>query len=239
MADVVFYKIEKDGTHNVPVLYLDTLKVSTIEQTADSTDARGGKGNAALISWDFGKEITVNLEDALFSMKSMAIMYGQDPSTLATATDKIRKTISFVATANSSDGAPKTFDGPQGKSYAIGTSVTYYDATGSVVPAASLSKGVTYFATFEVTPTEKTEIKITADDFPGTYYIVGDTYSRAESNGVDSFFQFVIPKGKVLSENTITLEAEGDPSVFTMQVKVLRPADGVMMKLVKYDLSAS
>lgn len=29
-----------------------TLKVSTIEQTAETTDARGGKGNAKLITWD-------------------------------------------------------------------------------------------------------------------------------------------------------------------------------------------
>ena len=50
-------------------------------------------------------------------------------------------------------------------------------------------------------------------------------------------FQFIIPKAKVTSENTITLEAEGDPSVFNMNLKVLRPADGVMMRLVKYELS--
>lgn len=49
-------------------------------------------------------------------------------------------------------------------------------------------------------------------------------------------FQFIIPKAKVTSENTITLEAEGDPSVFNLNLTVLRPADGVMMKLVKYDL---
>jgi hypothetical protein len=29
-----------------------TLKVSTIEQTASTADATGGKGNAKLVSWD-------------------------------------------------------------------------------------------------------------------------------------------------------------------------------------------
>ena len=29
-----------------------TLKVSTIEQTAEQAEARGGKGNAPLIIWD-------------------------------------------------------------------------------------------------------------------------------------------------------------------------------------------
>ena len=39
------------------------------------------------------------------------------------------------------------------------------------------------------------------------------------------------------AENTITLEAEGDPSVFNMNLTVLRPEDGDMMKLVQYDLT--
>lgn len=50
-------------------------------------------------------------------------------------------------------------------------------------------------------------------------------------------FQFIIPKAKVQSENTITLEAEGDPSVFNLNLRVMRPADGKMMKLVKYSLN--
>ena len=52
VADVTFYKIQSDGSIGAPVLYLDTLKVSTIEQTAENTPARGGKGNPELITWD-------------------------------------------------------------------------------------------------------------------------------------------------------------------------------------------
>ena len=33
------------------------------------------------------------------------------------------------------------------------------------------------------------------------------------------------------------MEADGDPSVFNMSLKVLRPKDGKMMKLIKYSLS--
>ena len=72
---VTFYRIDGNNKYT-PVLYLDTLKVSTIEETASSTDATGGKGNAKLITWDYGKEITITLEDALFSMESMALMHG-------------------------------------------------------------------------------------------------------------------------------------------------------------------
>ena len=80
-------------------------------------------------------------------------------------------------------------------------------------------------------------IEISANSFPGTYYVTGDTYARSEASGIDEFFQFIIQKAKVQSENTITLEAEGDPSVFNMNLRVMRPADGKMMKLVKYDLT--
>lgn len=46
VSDVTFYEINAEtGEPGAPVLYLDTLKVSTIEQTADNTSARGGKGN--------------------------------------------------------------------------------------------------------------------------------------------------------------------------------------------------
>lgn len=47
-----FYHIGEDGKPDFPVLYLDTLKVSTTEQTGEQAEARGGKGNAPIIMWD-------------------------------------------------------------------------------------------------------------------------------------------------------------------------------------------
>ena len=44
VADVTFYELNANGTPGAPVLYLDTLKVSTIETSAESSDARGGWG---------------------------------------------------------------------------------------------------------------------------------------------------------------------------------------------------
>ncbi len=231
VADVMFYEITDDGGPGAPVLYLDTLKVSTIEQTAEEAEARGGKGNPALIIWDYGKEITVTLEDALFSAKSMAIMFGN--GTVDSTLTQITKTIQFTGSS-----VPTKFEGPQGKEYAVPTSgVSYYDATGSTVATGSMTSGGVYFATFQMPIKDASVIEISANSFPGTYYVTGDTYSRKESNGVDEFFQFIIPKAKVQSENAITLEAEGDPSVFNMNLRVLRPADGKMMKLVKYDMT--
>lgn len=79
VADVTLYAIELnkyDDEVYIPIMYLDTLKVSTIEQTAEETSARGGLGNPELITWDYGKEITVTLEDALFTPASQSLMWG-------------------------------------------------------------------------------------------------------------------------------------------------------------------
>ena len=166
VADVGFYNvgdITVNGTTitatNAPVLKFDTLKVSTIEMTAENSEARGGKGNPALISWDYGREITVNLEDALLSMDTLSHL--------------------FEGQGNDND-----------------------------------------------------VITINASKFPGTYAVVGVTYARDE-DGKDNLFYFYIPKAKIQSETTLTMEAEGDPTVFNMSLKVLRAnAAGDMMQLI-------
>ena len=248
VADVVFYELGEDGAPKHPVLYLDTLKVSTIEQTAESSDARGGKGNAALISWDYGKEINVTLEDALFSAKSMAIMFGNgkvkdyttEGDTYTKDSKLIMRTMQFICKHDDKEFA-KTWTDPKGNTVNM-IEPKYYDAEGKVLTSVAdlgLAEGESarYFASFDVA-IKGAVIEVSADSFPGTYYVTGDTYARSEASGKDEFFQFIIPKAKVQSENTITLEAEGDPSVFNMSLKVLRPADGKMMKLVKYELAA-
>lgn len=251
VADVTFYKINSDGSKGAPVLFLDTLKVSTVEQTASSADARGGKGNPKLVSWDFGKEINVTLTDALFSPASMAIMFGDKDGVGAGDTAKITKVAMARILAiqadttveiDSKDGRKSVkvmADG--GNAYNTTDGITKVtDAEGEEISAenfGSQTAGDKVFVHYEVTPSSKKVIDINADTFPGTYYITGDTFCRSDVTGEDDFFQFIIPKAKMSSENTITLEAEGDPSVFNLNLTVLRPESGPMMQLVQYNLN--
>jgi hypothetical protein len=224
VADVTIYQINSDNTYT-PVLFLDTLKVSTVEQTAEQTEARGGKGNSPLIIWDYGKEITVTLEDALYSPQSMAIMFGcLDRNTGNVVTE----TVSTVTKMQRVTNADKITDPSNAK---------FYDANMSLI-ANSGTTVPTNAAYVEQTLTAKEGIKLTidAETFPGTYRLVGDTYARNRKTGKDEYFQFEIPQAKMDSENTITLEAEGDPSVFNMTMRVLRPDDGKMMKLTQYSI---
>lgn len=252
VADVTFYKLNTAGKPTNPVLYLDTLKVSTIEQTAEESEARGGKGNAPLIIWDYGKDINVTLEDALFSAKSMAMMFGNGQVQAYTGENAmIMKTETFIAykgeaasaslpvAGTSSMGWKHQYIAPDGKAYTK-TNPKFYTEEGENITstnvATEMADGKVIFCTYDLVVTGSV-ITISADTFPGTYYITGDTYARNEKSGEDEFFQFIIQKAKVQSENTITLEAEGDPSVFNMNLRVMRPADGKMMYLVRYNLT--
>ena len=61
VGNKIFYK-------NEPVIYFDTLKTSTLSQSSEVVDARGGKGNVKILSWDTNKELTIEMEDASISL---------------------------------------------------------------------------------------------------------------------------------------------------------------------------
>jgi len=105
--------------------------------------------------------------------------------------------------------------------------------------AIELGDVIRVFWDEEVTSTNAAvEVTISSNTFPGTYRVVGDTLIRSQKTGKDEAFQFIIERAKVSSEVTLTLEAEGDPSTFSMTLTVLRdPNNTDMMKLVRYGSS--
>ena len=251
VADVVFYELDSKGAPSAPVLYLDTLKVSTIEQSAEVVDATGGKGNVKLISWDTNKEVTATFEDALFSVKSLAIMFGGEVKDNG-ANQEVLKTVTSTLVTQETAGWSTVVNGTT--LYVAKDKATYFAYDGDQVkPVAQADVSDTSdfdFMTFDILDATTTEggstsvmadgltIRIDASKFGGTYYITGDTYARNYQSGKDEFLQFIIPKGKVSSEDlSLTMEADGDPATFSMNVNVLRASDGSMFKLVKYTLA--
>ena len=270
VADVWFYEKDEKGAPSAPVLYLDSLKVSTIEQSAEVVDATGGKGNVKLISWDTNKEVTATFEDALFSVKSLAIMFGgrvqdnttEDSSTGAfSTTQEVLKSVGANSVELTGTTGAEKWKVPVGKHtvYVGKALATYFkydkkeDGEAIVVPvkkSAVSDKDDFDFMTFDLLDattsdgadamTKGLEITIDASTFGGTYYITGDTYARNYQSGKDEYLQFIIPKGKVSSEDlSLTMEADGDPATFSMNINVLRDGDGTMFKLVKYTLRES
>ena len=158
VADVTFYSLDENEQRGAPVLYLDTLKVSTIEQTAESTDARGGKGNAALITWDYGKEITVSLEDALYSAKSLALQYG-DIDSVGAADTTIMKTLWKENVEVDGENVSAVINGVK---VTLGTPA-YYKADGKEGSATDFA-----YVTGSVAATGAYTIDVSANSFPGT-----------------------------------------------------------------------
>lgn len=80
------------------------------------------------------------------------------------------------------------------------------------------------------------QIIVDAKHFPGTFRLVGETLSRRRKDGKDERYQFEIPLCKLAPDTNLTLQADGDPTTFSMNLKVLQRSDGVMMKLTQYDV---
>ena len=110
VADVMFYELDSKGAPSAPVLYLDTLKTSTLSQSSEVVDARGGKGNVKILSWDTNKELTIEMEDAVFSAKSLQIMFGGD-MTVTDNKQEVLKTFkgSDISVYKNEQGEPTDF----------------------------------------------------------------------------------------------------------------------------------
>ena len=220
-----------------PVLLLDTLKISTVEFECQQTDAIGGKGQAVLLSWDYGRDITVNLQDALFSMKSLACLEMQQ--VVDFAGNQVWQAIQFQGPR-----VPYSFQAPNGQQYSIPNNpnrARLYNENSELIPFVSLydlslDANKQYILIFSLTKRQCNGVAIHATDFPNVYYMQGETIARNFETGKDEFCTFIIPKMKILPSFNIELSGS-DPSVFNFQGKVLSTVNHQMMKLVKYSMN--
>lgn len=398
VSDVVFYSINEigDEVFYTPVLFLDTLKVSTLEKSAQKVSAQGGKGNKKLITWNYGKEIILNLEDALFSPASMSMIWGgllesklskytsaivkcnmankygtlhysikaypspaltdeeweivfevaeennldsgsgnqnttkykkngdiiesyvaENRNSLiykyfkrkwTTETEKampqliidaiIKKIDSLdkvgtietdihdlevidrmekcivkdrkgleISTKKQKENLLRYYKDDKTSSYTI-----FYDAK-TMLPLLQVNDagkvlgwdgdkdddndgvleetdkfrikiGTVYYKWTRTVKYKESEddgilgrtLVIDAETFPDDYKIVGETYIREQKTGKDQRYQFVIHRANVSSDTSITLQADGDPTTFSMQIDVLTPPNDIQMELKQYNV---
>lgn len=218
-------------------------------------------GNPKLVTWDYNKDVNLTLEDALISMESLRFMLGGKLKK-ATAEEggkvKVHLTEEVVLVKGESEEAvklPTVKNHIDDKAYNPQPSEYKYinldtGDRGEVTPESPLSSGtckvgdhLRIFWEQEVDGTTNnataTEIVISPNSFPGVYRVYGDTFMR-NADGKDQAMQFIIGKAKVLSNTTITMQAEGDPSTFEMTLNVMKSTneagESEMFKLVSYEL---
>jgi hypothetical protein len=156
-------------TESDKVLEFTTLKVSNLSITSETSDARGGKGNAKLLTWDHSREGTITLEDALLSLDCLQALMGDKEG-------KINGSFGDV-------------------------------------------------------------VKITTDSFADNYCVVGTTFAKDQATGKDHLFTFFVPNAKVSTELNLEMSADGDPTVFNMELTILRASkdDNTMVALIAAD----
>jgi hypothetical protein len=64
-----------------PVLYIDSAKTSSLENTVATVYAQGGRGNPRLLAWDGDKVVTFKFEESLMSKDALAALTGATATT--------------------------------------------------------------------------------------------------------------------------------------------------------------
>lgn len=243
VADVIFYNLLTGKAE----LFLDTLKLSNLENAAETVYANGGKGNPRLISWDFNRTATFNVQDALLNPKAIAMQSGTEvEKKIETIYERIVTVAVDDGSGNSKialDETPDTgsvqiFESTDGYGQDKEVTSASITVTGKdiTVPSASLAVGTTVIVYFTYQTVDESEvITLHSDKFGGFYRVVGKTFWRSEATGKDEKVQIVIPKAKIGSAFTLTMQPDGDPSVFDMALDVFKdPRSTEMVKLVRY-----
>ena len=225
VANVYFYTLTEDNKIGSPFLFSDTLKFSNIEETCDRVENYGGKGNSLISAWDYNRNIEIHLQDALFSMKSLAYLFG---GKLHNNTEQIIKTEEFVATAtsipvngNSSSGWSNQFFDLNGKGHKK-LNPKFFNEDNKEVTSFEIGK--TYFCTYFLNIKGIT-IDITESKFPDYCCLIGETVVRDEITGIDKTAYFAVPKAKLKSNFTIDLTHDAsavfDLTFFALALKNL------------------
>lgn len=246
VANVMFINL----VTNKVEMYLDTLKMSNLENANESSYASGGQGAGRLVGWDFGRTTNFVLQDALLNPSALAMSAG---TSLVKKAETIHERL-VVTTVSDGSATPKSKivlpEIPDAGSIEIHESADGYghdtDAVAQAsitvvgkdvtVPTATLAIGkqvVVYF-TYQSAATAEV-ISIKSDKFGGYYKVVGKTFWRSETTGLDEKVQIVIPKAKISSSFNLTMQPDGDPSVFDFNLDVFKdPASTDMVKLIRY-----
>ena len=236
VALATFYSLENDK----PLVFLENLKTSGLENTGETVYARGGRGNPKIVGFSGNREGTVTLEDAVFTNEVLAMMTGNDLITgtqdiykreILVVADGLKVTLNHTPVgdpikvaeylANKADGTEYDKDSTLGAGKYTLTGKEIAFNTGDVVVGDRI---VVYYKT--ATGNESTKITVTANKFAGSFKVVLDCLVRSTLNGRDYAAQIVIYNAKMEDNWGMAFANEGDPAVLNIPLEMLKSPVG-------------
>ena len=227
---------ETTFSHDEPVIYFDSAKTSTVEGSATTVYATGGRGNNKLLAWEGEKSVTFTMEDALLSPLGFSILSGAGLVDAGQVEGGMKVHTTLTTVVDVTSGITVNLKELTGKEIAEEKAYAFIMKDGQIVerlkPAVPSEGSVTFTRngkasgplTGEQTvmvdfyvkvETGAVEMTIEPDKFGGFYYLEASTLFRRQDNGQDMAAAFVIPKVKIQSNFTFAMASSGDPSTFT------------------------
>jgi|SRR3712207_5829690 len=239
----------KDITNKKPVIYLETLKMNSIETGSDTVYATGGQGVPRLIGWNGKKQVKFKNEDALLSPESFAVLSGSKISKEKKLIHKKEKLIVdkqhkiklsekavvdnehilYVAYSDVSGTIPSTeltkatqeaLGSPKEGEYSLSLGCNEITLNSDLPEGTIILVDYYYMSKNKVTT-----LKITSNDFPKTFSLEADTLFRTE-DGIDRPCHITIPKAKLETKFEVNMKGEGEPSTFKFDFECLKPTTG-------------
>jgi hypothetical protein len=240
-ANVTFFRLDdKAGVYakGDPVVTLNTLKMTDVETTGETTYAQGGRGNAKLVGFSSNREARVTMQDAIFDNAALAMLTGNDIITgIATVSlyeDLIADEGGIITIESSlSLATPSNLRVYPLDGNSIGALMevtTDYSATDKVITVTGAAAGDRFRVYFDaVTAADAQTVKVTADKFGGTFKVVADVLVRDEDTQQDFYGQFIAYKAKIEDNFTFSFSPDGDPSVLDIPLEILKSSESTNM----------
>ena len=251
VCDVTLY----DLITKYPVMYFDTLQVTSIDGTTEVTEIQGGKGNPILASVSHSKNIDVQFDDAIMTMSSLAILTGGELSNASDnakitmtqteiidiAKDATEITLSEAVKANSYvyigkiiNGIVSTVTRTEEKVEGGSNTILIEDFYNFAKEGEDIEGKYRVFYEYELGVTDAegrdlSELTVLADKFAGTYRFIGDTMLFNQFTGLNDLFQIEIPRLKLDGSFSFSLNAAVEAVVFSFKGKALRDDFGKMI----------
>ena len=227
---------EATFSNDEPVIYFDSAKTSTVEGSATTVYATGGRGNNKLLAWEGEKSVTFTMEDALLSPLGFSILSGAGLVDAAQVEGGMKVHTTLTTVVDVTSGITVNLKDLTGKEIAEEKAYAFIMKDGQIVerlkPATPSDGSVTFTRNGKASGPltgEQTvmvdfyvkvesgavEMTIEPDKFGGFYYLEASTLFRRQDNGQDMAAAFVIPKVKIQSNFTFSMASSGDPSTFT------------------------